>query len=377
MEALERRGKVLAVAGILFIVFWSQCRGVEGQRNSTKMSYICPPDFMRLGHSCYFFSEQNATWQAAINACSDRGSNLTVPARWEDRNLRNHLTKAGEKSPRWIGGVYDYLAQSWRWGGDLMRTMHYQSFSKMPKKSPDELKWHCIAMKPDLLFRWSPESCYNEYRYICQRKLQKVPKTRLKEIKRWQRRGELNEITVPSNSREVNDPMMVNDVTASPVPNPKSYDLRPYARKTPKIYGGRATYDLRPNSLKKRSRPNIRSRRLKRPFPGYTWNRRDPEGSYLRNAELLRSGRTGLTPQQVNAHLARLQHLRDKQIARRKRIRDDDWLVNEPRKVLAQAHARTYTVDNNISALHPKTIVEEFDMFPNLKPVAVARARRG
>uniref|UniRef100_A0A2H1VNV4 SFRICE_028840 n=1 Tax=Spodoptera frugiperda TaxID=7108 RepID=A0A2H1VNV4_SPOFR len=70
MEAMERRGKLAAIAAIMFIVFWSQCRGVEGQRNNTKMSYVCPPQFIRLGHSCYYFSENKATWQAALFACT-------------------------------------------------------------------------------------------------------------------------------------------------------------------------------------------------------------------------------------------------------------------------------------------------------------------
>ncbi|CAF4904465.1 unnamed protein product [Pieris macdunnoughi] len=68
MEALETRGKVLALTAIVFIAFWSQCKGVEG-KNSTRMSYICPPMFIRLGHSCYFFSENKATWQNALFTC--------------------------------------------------------------------------------------------------------------------------------------------------------------------------------------------------------------------------------------------------------------------------------------------------------------------
>ncbi|CAB3242898.1 unnamed protein product [Arctia plantaginis] len=383
MEALERRGKLIAIAAILYIVFWSQCRGVEGQRNNTKMSYVCPPNFIRLGHSCYYFSEKKASWQNSLYACQDLNSNLTVPARWEDRNLRKHLVKPGiVKESRWIGGIYDYGAQSWRWGGDL-RKMHYQSFSKMKRMSPEELKWHCIAMVPELAYRWSPRSCIEPRLYICQTKLQKLPKAKVKDLrKRWGRMGQLNEITAPSVSHEINDHMMINDVTINPVHHPKSYDLRPnQALLGQKRYNSRnrvrnSKYDLRPNELRKRTRLAMRSRRLRRPFPGYTWNRRDPEGSYRRNAELLKSGQTGLRPQQVKAHLARLQRLRDKQIQRLKRLREkDDWLENEPRQALAQTHPRTYTVDNNISALHPKTIVEEFDMFP--APVAPAPKRRG
>ncbi|XP_014358628.2 uncharacterized protein LOC106710951 [Papilio machaon] len=382
MEALERRGKLLAIAAIIFIVFWSQCPGVEGHRNSTKMSYVCPPQFIRLGHSCYFFSDNKATWQNALFACKDRESNLSVPARWEDRNLRTYLNKHDvEKASRWIGGIYDYGARAWKWGGELRR-MHYQSFSKMKRLSPEELKWNCIAMMPELLYRWAPRSCIEARQYICQTKLRKVPKTKLKDLRRrWQRMGKINEITAPSVSREVDDPRN-NDVTTNPVDNPKAFDLRPAP-----LYGPRGNrrepnpmrnhqkpYDLRPNELKKRSRPNAR-RRLTRPFPGYKWNRHDPEASFRYNSELLRSGRTGLSPQQVNGHLARLRHLRDRQIRRRRLRENDDWLVNDVRQVLVPTHARTYTVDNNISALHPKAIVEEFDMMP--RPIVLPRPARG
>lgn len=385
MEVLERRGKVVATAAILLIVFWSQCKGVEGQRNNTKMSYVCPPHFIRLGHSCYFFSDNNATWQDAFFACKGRDSNLSVPARWEDRNLRNYLNKPDvKKAIRWIGGLYDYVEKAWKWGGEL-RKMHYQSFSKMKKMTPEELQWHCISMVPELLYRWAPRSCFERQPYICQTKLRKVAKAKVKDLRRrWQRMGKLNEITVPSISREVNDPMMFNDVTVNPILNPKSFDLHPNPtgsnekRQKSKANPNRNnTKNSRPNELRKRFRPTAQ-RRLRRPFPGYTWNRRDPEGSYQRNAELLRSGRTGLSPQQINANLARLRHMRDKQIERRKRLRDnDDWLVNEIKPVLSQTHARTYTVANNMSALYPKTIVEEFDIFPAPSPPAGHRAARG
>ncbi|KOB66649.1 Uncharacterized protein OBRU01_20789 [Operophtera brumata] len=211
------------------------------------------------------------------------------------------------KESRWIGGIYDQSSPGWRWGGELRR-MRYQSFSKMKEMTPEELRFHCIAMMPDL--------------------------------------------------HEDND-HMVNDVTSSPVLNPKSFDLQ--NNRTPQKRGQNLNrskpknYNQKANELRKRPRPM--NSRLTRPFPG-------------RNENLLRSGRTGLTAQQIKAHLARLQRVRDKQIARRRRMRDrDDWLVNEPKQALAQTHARTYTINNNISALHPKTIVEEFDMLP--QPLAV------
>lgn len=134
----------------------------------------------------------------------------------------------------------------------------------------------CLITNNTNYHRWAPRSCIEARHFICQTKLLKMPKAKVKTFnRRWQRQGEINEINVPAISREVNDPMMVNDVTANPVHNPKSYDLRPnQPRLGPKRHGprpnsirGTRNYDLRPNELKKRQRPSIR-RRLKRPFPG-------------------------------------------------------------------------------------------------------------
>ncbi|GBP45058.1 hypothetical protein EVAR_23534_1 [Eumeta japonica] len=365
----------------------------------------------------------------------DRDSNLTVPARWEDRNLRNYLNKPDvERTERWIGGIYDYITKSWKWGGEL-RPMRYQSFSRMKKLTPEQLQWHCIAMAPDLLYSepvqgrkgdgrkavthdarsadpeigiqseipfgsavkrkwrfinmgWAPQSCIEPRQYICQTKLRKLPKAKVSELRRrWQKMGKTNEITAPSVSLETNDPTL-NDVTLNPLHNPKSYDLRPSPLRlgpTPnsllhpnQIRGNTKNYDLHPNEIRKRDRPRPTVRhRLTLPFPGYSWNRRDPEGSYRYNENILRSGRTGLSQQQIDHHLRRLARVRNKQIARRKRLRDNgDWLVDEPKRSLPKAHVKTYTLNNNISSLHPKTIVEEFDMIPP-PAIALPRPARG
>lgn len=57
------------------------------------------------------------------------------------------------KVSRWIGGIYDYHDRAWKWGGEF-REMHYQSFSKMKKLSPEQLQFQCIAMMPELLYRY-------------------------------------------------------------------------------------------------------------------------------------------------------------------------------------------------------------------------------
>lgn len=37
--------------------------------HSNRMFYVCPPEFIRLGMSCYYFSKEAASWQNAHFAC--------------------------------------------------------------------------------------------------------------------------------------------------------------------------------------------------------------------------------------------------------------------------------------------------------------------
>lgn len=56
--------------------------------------YLCPPEFLRLGNSCYYLSIEMATWHAAHFACRDRGSQLAaLETQWEDTTIRNYIRK--------------------------------------------------------------------------------------------------------------------------------------------------------------------------------------------------------------------------------------------------------------------------------------------
>ena len=59
-----------------------------------KKDYICPPNFVRNGNSCYYFSTHIATWQEAHFECKDKGSELArLEKGWEDRNMRSYLNR--------------------------------------------------------------------------------------------------------------------------------------------------------------------------------------------------------------------------------------------------------------------------------------------
>ncbi|KAF2361047.1 C-type lectin fold [Trinorchestia longiramus] len=80
--------------------------------------YECPPQFLRLGNGCYYFSKRMETWTMAHFECRTRDSQLAVmDSAWEDRVIRGHLSRrAMTRLNRWIGGIYDWNQEQWVWG---------------------------------------------------------------------------------------------------------------------------------------------------------------------------------------------------------------------------------------------------------------------
>ncbi|XP_045138240.1 C-type lectin domain family 2 member D5-like isoform X4 [Portunus trituberculatus] len=67
---------------------------VYGQIEVQHKRYACPPDFIHLGHRCYYFSSEMATWHSAHFMCKDLGSQLAeLETRWEDNNIRSYLNR--------------------------------------------------------------------------------------------------------------------------------------------------------------------------------------------------------------------------------------------------------------------------------------------
>lgn len=63
-------------------------------KNHKRSYYVCPPDFMRLGNKCYFFSNNTATWQEAYFHCKDFHSNLAIiKSAHQNKILRMALSK--------------------------------------------------------------------------------------------------------------------------------------------------------------------------------------------------------------------------------------------------------------------------------------------
>lgn len=119
--------------------------------------------------------------------CKDLDSHLAEPFnRQEDRVLRKYLNHLSESRPSeiWIGALFNYQRNKWQWGHSGL-TIKYQSFSQMSANNKD-LKFHCAILQPNLKYRWSASSCYQEHKFICQHRMPFVnEKNRQKIYNKW------------------------------------------------------------------------------------------------------------------------------------------------------------------------------------------------
>ncbi|XP_059473470.1 C-type lectin domain family 7 member A-like [Neocloeon triangulifer] len=144
----------------------------ERRNETTRPNYVCPPDFVRLGNSCYLLSKQILAWQEAHHYCRDMGSHLaSLETAWEDGNMRDYINrKELARLERWIGGRYNWETSKWIWGSSGKR-MGYQGFSR--RNSNDDRTWHCVFMDPTRQYRWAHKSCFQALHFICEAPLQK------------------------------------------------------------------------------------------------------------------------------------------------------------------------------------------------------------
>lgn len=131
---------------------------------------MCPANFVRLGHRCYYFGQEDLTWNEAYFKCRELNGNIAViKTPYQDKLLRQALHRASSKPIRnlfmtfftndfsvtsewWLGGLYDWEKMTWKWGASG-RNLTYDRFAFPQPDKKDELQWHCIVMDPNLQYR--------------------------------------------------------------------------------------------------------------------------------------------------------------------------------------------------------------------------------
>lgn len=58
------------------------------------MYVMCPPNFIKIGNECYYFSTDQLSWLEAHFECKDKDSRLAEPIKHEDRKVRRYLMRS-------------------------------------------------------------------------------------------------------------------------------------------------------------------------------------------------------------------------------------------------------------------------------------------
>lgn len=284
-------------------------------------SYVCPPNFIRLSHRCYFFSKQKATWQEAYFQCQSLHSNLAIIKNSnQDKLIRKTLSrKTLEPLERWLGGRFDWQQKQWKWAASG-KPLSYKGFDKSVNQDEENLQWNCIITDPKLQFRWNARSCLEERHFICHKKIQTITnnKSRKKLLKQYNT-NQLNEIPVPDISNDINqDSSSLKQSPLSSKTDPFHIEIYPLASNAQPAY-------------KKKEKKNKKKRR-NQPEPAL---RQFPNGTvYETNGKSV-----------------------NQQRRRRNRVKDDENI-----KLPVQMYYKTYKeTSKRKHPLHPNPIVEEYN----------------
>ncbi|GJQ67277.1 putative C-type lectin [Trypoxylus dichotomus] len=210
-----------------------------------KRTYVCPPDFIRLGNKCYFFSNTSVKWDDAFFNCNDMHSTLAIiRSKYQHKLLRNVLTSNSKYSAhleRWIGGRYDWTKHEWLWGASG-KPIDYNGFPTPPPTNitvMESFQWHCIILDPKMKYSWNHKSCYEQKQYVCQTKLKNVTRKQKNKLRKLYNNKKLNEVPVP----EITNNAISNansNTTSKTAANAESNDIN------------NAAFATRPKNLKKR-----------------------------------------------------------------------------------------------------------------------------
>ncbi|XP_050541693.1 killer cell lectin-like receptor subfamily B member 1A isoform X2 [Daktulosphaira vitifoliae] len=141
-----------------------------------KLIYKCPKHFSRFGKSCYYLSNKTLTWQESFFECKylAKGSKLAVLAKnWNDLSAQQFLkNNEKETNERWIGGIYDWWRNEWKWANSGHKISNYQLNNIVNSMNPPQNYWQCLTINPKNNFKWNIQSCLKENYYICQTKFQ-------------------------------------------------------------------------------------------------------------------------------------------------------------------------------------------------------------
>ncbi|XP_059043503.1 C-type lectin domain family 2 member F-like [Mustela lutreola] len=112
-------------------------------------------NWLCCGKSCYYFSEEEKSWDESKKSCEDMNSSLMKI----DNKAEQNFIQSKIRYNYWIGLYKVRDKHPWKWldGTPLSQTVHFQ-------QSKEDVK--CGHLKPSTL---STADCQKPFRYICEK----------------------------------------------------------------------------------------------------------------------------------------------------------------------------------------------------------------
>ncbi|XP_069857965.1 C-type lectin domain family 4 member G isoform X1 [Dipodomys merriami] len=127
----------------------------------------CPTSWLTFQGSCYYFSEQKATWKVAQNHCASQGAHLVVIRDLEEQDFLNKHTRGqgywlGLRAVRLQGKI-----QGYKWlDGVSLTFSHWNTGEPNDSRGQED----CVMMLPSGL--WNDAPCSSEKdSWICKKRV--------------------------------------------------------------------------------------------------------------------------------------------------------------------------------------------------------------
>ncbi|XP_066258202.1 uncharacterized protein [Euwallacea similis] len=308
-----------------FVCLLSIVAAAAFEKQPTKGSYACPPNFIRLSHRCYYFSTEKATWQDAFFQCHSMNSNLAIIRNSnQDKVIKRALSRRTiDPLERWLGGFFDWHRKQWKWAASG-KPLSYKGFDKFVSQDEKNLQWSCIVVDPALEYRWNARSCLQEKYYICQKKISPVASNMSRNnLHQQYNTKNLNEIPVPN-------------ISSTLVPLKANQRIR-YASDP---------FHVNIYSTAENSQAGVSYKKKKRMDRKKKKNIHSSPISQFSNGTLYENNVSALVAQSDQPYRRR-----------RKKVRQD-----EENNHNFKMYYTTYKEDGHTHPLHPNTIVEEYNI---------------
>ncbi|XP_063442527.1 perlucin-like protein [Mytilus trossulus] len=130
------------------------------------VSFACPNRWLKYENKCYYFSDEEKTWDQARLTCEYNRSKLVeVGSSCENDFVK--MTAAVYDKSYWLDGSDRQSEGSWMWVSSLTKFAFADWYATEPSNHAGE---NCFRITMHLDFQWGDALCSAQLRFICEKR---------------------------------------------------------------------------------------------------------------------------------------------------------------------------------------------------------------